>query len=393
MAQAELVLETAQDPTTTGQVVASPLPPSASPHQRLLSLDALRGFTMFWIIGGSEVVVAIAGYIHPPLVDPIETQLLHTTWRGFTLLDMVMPLFLFVVGAAMPLALAKRVEPGQSLGPVYRRIARRVAALWLLGVITQLLKQLADDEPCRLELYSNTLQAIAVGYLVTSLALLHLRLASQIVLMVVLIVGYWALLTLIPFDGHPAGTLERTVNFARYVDEKVLGVFRRDHSFTWLVTSLGFSASVLLGATAGHLLKARLTAPRRLLSLVVLGLGCLAGGWVWSYSLPLNRHLWTSSMILWAGGWSFLLLALFHAVIDVAGIRRWAFPFLVIGSNALLAYVLQPLFGLATSGFWARALPAQFPALHTQLLTYGSEVVLLWLILWWLYRHRLFLRA
>ena len=97
----------------------------------------------------------------------------------------------------------------------------------------------------------------------------------------------------------------------------VLGVFRRDHSFTWIVTSLGFSASVLLGAMAGHLLRARLTAPRRLLSLVLLGLACLAGGWLWSYSLPLNRHLWTSSMILWAGGWSFLLLALFHAVIDV----------------------------------------------------------------------------
>jgi len=398
MAQAELVLETAQERTITVQVVASPLPPSvpppAPPHQRLLSLDALRGFTMFWIIGGSEVVIAITGYIHPPLADPVETQLYHAKWNGFTVLDLVMPLFLFVVGAAMPLALTKRVEPGQSLGPVYWRIARRVAALWLLGVIYQFLRQLADDRPfITLELYSNTLQAIAVGYLVASLALLHLRVAGQIVLTVALILGYWALLVFVPFGGHPAGTLERTANFARYVDENVLDVFRRDHSFTWVVTSLGFSASVLMGAMAGHLLKARLAAPRRLLFLVLLGLGCLAGGWIWSYSHPLNRHLWTSSMILWAGGWSFLLLALFHAVIDVARVRGWAYPFIVIGTNALLAYVLVPLLDWRISWFKKWVLPADVPAPYVDLLAPTCEVVVLWLFLWLLYRRQWFLRA
>ena len=109
----------------------------------------------------------------------------------------------------MPLALAKRIEPGQSLRPVYRRIARRVALLWCLG------DAVSDVETTRRwrsvvipELFSNTLQAIAVGYLVTSLALLHLRVAGQIVLLVSLIVGYWALLAFVPFPGHPAGTLE-----------------------------------------------------------------------------------------------------------------------------------------------------------------------------------------
>ena len=405
MALAETAMETAAN-TATSEWAEATLPRSlalpwsvalprseALPQKRLLSLDFLRGFTMFWIIGGSEVAIALTGYVCPSLVDAIETQLMHARWKGFTILDMVMPMFLFMVGTAMPLALAKRIEPGQPLRPVYLRIARRVAVLWLLGVLTQMMKQFADDDAILLELYSNTLQAIALGYLVTSLALIHLRLAGQIVLLASLIVGYWALVVFVPFAGHPAGTLERHANFPRYVDMLVLGVFRRDHSFTWIVTSLGFSASVLMGAMAGHLLRSRLTAPRRLLALALIGLVCVAGGWFWSYWLPLNRHLWTSSTILWAGGWSFLLLALFHAVIDVAGMRRLAFPFVIIGSNALLAYVLDPFFGLATRGFWSQVLPAEFPAEHSYLLICGSEVVLLWLVLCWLFRNRLFFRA
>jgi predicted acyltransferase len=391
MSIGELKLEIRQRWIAREQATAVPVAVAAS--QRLLSLDALRGFTMFWIIGGSEVIVAITGFLYPSLADGVETQLYHATWQGFTALDMVMPLFLFLVGSSMPLAFAKRIEPGQPLRPVYLRIARRVAVLWVLGMLVQMVKHVINTEAMIPEVFSNTLQAIAVGYLVTSLALIHLRVRGQIVLMVSLIVGYWALLAFVPFPGHPAGTLERYANLPRYVDTLVMDVFRRDHSFTWIVSSLGFSASVLLGAMAGHLLRAQIAVPRRLLYLALVGFACMTGGWVWSYSLPINRHLWTSSMILWAGGWSFLLLALFHAVIDLGGFRRWAFPLIVIGSNALLAYALEPFVYLAMRGVRHNLLPEDFPSLSADLLLNGFEVAVLWLILCYLYRRRMFLRA
>jgi predicted acyltransferase len=324
-------------------------------------------------------------------VEPVEIQVTHPMWTGFVAWDLIMPVFLFVVGTVMPFALGTRVERGEPLKKTYRQIALRVILLWVLGMMAQ--GSLLKYQLGGLELYSNALQAIAVGYFVTSIALLHLRLRGQVVLFAALVLGYWALLAFVPFAGNPAGTLERTVNLARHIDELVLGSFRRDHSFTWVITSLGFSATVLLGAMAGHLLRGRLPAERKLLWLVVLGVACATSGWVWSYWLPLNRHLWTSSMILWAGGWSFLLVALFYAVIDVAGIKRWAFPFVVIGANALFAYVFDHVIDRTVSDMLVLNLAKQLPTAYGEVLRSVGEVGVLWLILWYLYRNRTFLRA
>ncbi len=364
---------------------------SAPPNQRLVSLDALRGFTMFWIMGGRELALALVACLCPMWYDAFETQVTHPRWQGFVAWDLIMPVFLFVVGAAMPFALAKRVEGGESLWPTYARIARRFFVLWILGMVAQgsLLKYQWEG----LEFFSNTLQAIAVGYVVASLALLHLSLKGQISLLIALIVSYWALMAFVPFDGHPAGTYEKTVNLARYIDELVLGNFRRDHSFTWILTSLGFSATVLLGTMSGHLLRGRLAAERKLVLLIGIGLALIAGGWVWSYWVPLSRHLWTSSTILWAGGWSFLLLALFYGVIDIAGIKSWSFPFVVIGANALLAYVFDHVFDRKLSDTLVLELANQWPVPFDELIRAVGEVGLLWIILWYLYRNRTFLRA
>ncbi len=219
---------------------------------------------MFWIVGGRELTLAVIAFLCPVFPQMVKfheiakTQLTHPKWQGFVVWDMIMPVFLFVVGAAMPFALGKRFEQRHPLGPTYWRIARRVVALWVLGIVYQTV----EYELYGLELYSNTLQAIAVGYLVTSLALLHLSLAGQITLFAALVLSYWGLLMFVPFGEHPAGTLQQTANLARYVDERVLGVFRRHHDFTWIITSLGFAATVLLGSLAGHLLRAA-DRPRR----------------------------------------------------------------------------------------------------------------------------------
>jgi predicted acyltransferase len=375
------------------RVVVAPLPPSsAPPGQRLLSIDALRGFTMFWIVGGREVLLAAVACVSSSAATSLEVHLTHPDWQGFATWDLIMPVFLFLVGTSMPFALAKRFEhDGVQYGPTLWRIARRVALLWICGMIAH--GALLKFNLPSLQLYSDTLQAIAVGYLVTSLALMFLPVSGQIILFAILTIGYACLLQFVPFGGWPAGTLERTANLPRYIDQLVLGSFRRTHDFTWVLTSLGFSATVLLGASAGNLLRGWLPAKRKLALLITTGLALLALGWLWSYSLPLNRHLWTSSVILWGGGWGFLLLALFYGVIDIAGVSRWAFFFVVIGANALLAYVIDQIYDVKLADALVRHLAIQLPAHVGDLLRYGGEVGLLWLILWYLYRNRTFLRA
>ncbi len=396
------VLPAARGAAYAPRPMAPLVPTSAPPGQRLLSLDALRGFTMFWIVGGREVLLGVVACLDaalaawlglsPQLAKSIGPQLEHN-WGTFAAWDMIMPMFLFVVGAAMPFAMDKRAETGRSLGQKLWRIGRRVAVLWVCGMAAHGRLLYFSWQKMDVQVFSDTLQAIAIGYLVCSLALLFLSLRSQLILLVGLVVGYWALLTLVPFGGHPAGTLEKSANLARYVDEWVMGSHRRDHLFAWIVPSLGFTATVLLGTFAGRLLRGRLPPGRKIALMLAIGSCLVAAGWLWSYWLPLNRFLWTSSMIVWAGGWSFLALAIFYGVIDIGDFKRLEFPFVVIGANALFAYVIDMVYANTLSDAWLSNLTAQLGPPFGGLLQACGEVGLLWLILWYMYRHRTFLRA
>lgn len=339
---------------------------------------------MLWLIGGRELALSLVALLYPPWLAAWEKQLTHPKWNGPVAWDLVMPVFLFVTGVAMPLAMAGR---RRAAAPAWPRIARRVAVLWILGMLIQACKPGMQG----LELYSNTLQAIAVGYLVTSLALLRLRLPGQIGLLALVVAGYAALLQFVPFPGHAAGLLERQHNLPLFIDTLILGPFRRNHPFAWILPSLGFSAMVLLGAMAGRLLVAPLTRGVRMALLFAAGAACMAAGWLWSGWLPMNRYLWTGSLVLWAGGISSWLLALFHGAFDTGRMRTWAFPLVVIGANALLAYAADPVFvrlSEAAAGFLAGQGSAAAQALSPLL-----ELAGLWLLLWLLYRRGVFFRA
>ena len=367
---------------------------TAPAHSRVVAIDALRGFDMFWIMGGREALLTFVEAIKGKESVPawLSQQFEHREWQGFTAWDLIMPLFLFVVGAAMPFSFARRLEEGGAKGPVYAKIIRRTAILFVLGMAVQ--GHLLDFDLATLHVFANTLQAIAVGYLVAGIAMLNLRVVWQVAIAAALLIGYWLLLRYIPFAGHSAGTLEPKANLALAVDELVLGRFRDGTTYTWVLSSLTFSVSVMLGVFAGYVLRSSLTHWQKFATLVGLGAGCLAAGFAWEawLGLPIIKHIWTSSMTLWAGGWSYLLLALFYVVIDIAGFRRWAFAFVVIGMNAITAYVAWhfiPFTEIAESlvGGLARHLGPWGPFVVAL-----AACGLCWLILYDLFRRRVFLR-
>ena len=419
----------------------SPSPPAApaAPTERIVAIDALRGFDMFWIVGGGSVVVALVTIFSVLLpaawVESLETaidwtalkqQMNHMDWVGFSAEDLIMPLFLFVVGAAMPFSLSRRLEAGKSKWAIYWRVLRRVVVLWVFGMIVQgnLLRcdvwapQLADPPAkCSLYFFSNTLQAIAVGYLVASIALIHLPKLWQGILAGVLVLGYWAILQFVPVPGGVAGVIEPGNNLGAWVDEKVIGRFGYGENYTWILGCIGFAATTLLGVFAGHLLRSPRRGLLKVLWLTLFGIGGLGLGLLWHghfrlgdwhVNLPegpwqclINKHIWSSSMVLYAAGWSYLLLAGFYLVTDVMRLRRPAFFFTVIGSNAILAYMVWP--NLIPFNRVAEYLIGGLVKLYS---SYGGTAAivaksclpllsfaLLWLLLLYLYRKGTYLRV
>jgi predicted acyltransferase len=358
--------------------------------RRLESVDALRGFDMFWIIGGSWIFASLHDIFKSPASEWIRIQMTHAEWGGFRFWDIIMPLFLFIVGTAMPFSFAKRSARGESRRRILGHVGKRFVILFILGMAAQ--GHLLQYDLSRLHLFSNTLQAIAAGYLVASLALLYLDTRGQAALMGGLLLVFWALMTWIPVPGFGAGSLTPEGNLAMHVDRIILGTFRDGTQYTWILSSLGFASTVLLGVLAGHLLRSSLKPYTKVLFLSAAGGACTLAGWLWGLVFPAIKHLWTSSFVLFSGGLCLLLLAVFFLVIDVWGKRRWAFVFTVIGMNAIVVYMATRLFDFRNLsdifvGGLEPYLGSGFPLIRG-LAGFGA----VWLILNFMYRRRILIK-
>jgi predicted acyltransferase len=217
---------------------------------RVMSIDALRGFDMFWITGGQGLLLSVVGLFGTSAPEWLTSQLKHCTWEGFTAWDLIMPLFMFIVGASMPFSFGKRVEQGDSVAAIYRKIISRTLILFVLGMVAQ--GNLLNFKLETLHIYCNTLQAIAAGYLVASLVMLHLPVVLQVCTTAGLLVGFWLLMTRVPFGDQPAGTIAEKANLALYIDELILRGFRDGSTYAWILSSMTFAATVLLGAHRRH---------------------------------------------------------------------------------------------------------------------------------------------
>jgi predicted acyltransferase len=360
----------------------------------LLSIDALRGFDMFWIIGGEELAVALAKWADWSFKDEVERQLQHAPWEGFRFYELIFPLFLFVVGVVLPYSLASHRQKGESTGRIYGRILRRTLLLFFLGLLYNGLLKL-DFENLRI---AGVLQRIAICYGLAALIVMHFGPRGQAIAAATLLLGYWALLAFVPAPGSAPGDFTKEHNLPGYVDRTFLPgkIYEEYYGYgdnEGLLSTIPAVATALLGALAGEWLRSGAAAGRKVLGLLVAGAVCTAVGYGWGFVFPIIKNLWTSSFVLYAGGWSLLLLALFYGIIDALGFRRWAFFFVVIGSNAIVIYILPHFVDFK---FTAQAL---FGGLIKHTGTFAPVAVYLavlaveWLLLLYLFRKRLFLRV
>jgi len=361
--------------------------------ERVVSLDALRGFAMFLIVGGGAMIQSYCRADVNGFTQVVLKQTHHAVWEGFTGWDLIMPLFMFIVGAAMPFSFAKRISLGHSKMKLFVHVAKRVIVLWVLGMAVQ--GNLLKYDLSQLHIYSNVLQAIAAGYLICSILVLNFSILVQVIATTGGLIGFWAIMSFVPFGGQVAGVIEPGNNIARYIEQICAGRFFLDVStYTWFFSSITFGATVMLGAFAGFLLKNnKLGKYTKFWCLILGGIVLTAGGIAWGMWLPIIKHIWTSSFVLFAGGLSYFMLAGFYLMIDVWGLKKWAFGFVVIGTNSIAAYVMAELFDFSLIGNIFVAGLERFVGPWYGLVESAGAFIALWLILFWMYRKKTFIKV
>lgn len=318
--------------------------------KRLESLDVLRGADLFFLLAVGPVVRRLIKTLDIEWLNKCSWLFDHVEWQGFSPWDIIMPLFVFMTGITIPFALG-RMREERTYGTALWRILRRVVVLWIFGLICQ--GGLFDKDPQTIYLYSNTLQAIAVAYAVSALLFLFTNLRTQIITAVVLLLGYWAAMEFISVDGFGGGDYTPEKNLAEWVDNAVIGrfrdgakvvdgvvVFKSDYHYTWILSSLTFVVTGLLGMFAGVIVKSNMAEKRKLWWLAGAGVAMVAAGLILGIWHPIIKKIWTSSMTLFSGGVCFLLLWLCYYLIDYKGYRRGLTLFKVYGMNSIAAYMM-----------------------------------------------------
>lgn len=398
-----------------------------SSNQRLVSVDALRGFDMFWIIGADALVQALNRMSQTPTTKFLATQLEHAEWAGFRFYDLIFPLFLFIVGVSTVLSMDRLLAKSGRQGALIR-IARRSLLLFVLGVFYYggVTRAWPDVQ------LSGVLPRIALCYFIAATLYVLLPRQGIVAVAVLCLAGYWALLMFVPFpdvrlehttigkNGTQAeakapavllagvtttvsGTFEEGHNLTHYVDFRWLPGRKRNLYYTneGLLSTIPAVATTLLGVMAGWLLtSARWSGRQKVAWLLAAGAAGVVLGSLWGLQFPVIKRLWTSSYVLVAGGYSAMLLGVFYLVVDVWEARTWCQPFVWMGMNAITIYLADRLVGGFSSvavrlvgGDVQQLADAHIAKGCGELLIAVAGLVLAFWLVRFLYQRKIFLRV
>lgn len=366
---------------------------TAPAKTRLFSLDALRGFDMFWIIGGDAFFRSLAEVTNWSWARSWAVQLDHAEWAGFHFYDLIFPLFMFISGVAIPFSLLAKAETAADRRPIYLKLVKRALVLVLLGLIYNHL----TDLQFATQRYASVLGQIGLAYLFAALIMLNVRsLWGRLAVLAGLLAGYAAVQLLVPVPGIGAGVLtpEGTIN--GWVDRLLLPGRFYDKIFDpeGLLCILSAVSVTLMGGLAGLVLKSgKLGAYRKVIVLAASGIGLTTLGYVLGTWYPIIKKAWTATFDIYAAGLSFILLALFYLIIDVWGLKKWSFVFQIIGLNSITIYLGTRMVDFdATSKFWFGGL-ARLAGTAGVLVLEAGTIAVEWLVLYFLYRKKVFLRV
>jgi len=385
-----------------------------------MSVDALRGFDMFWIAGGGLIVGALERWKGNSILARLKEQLTHVEWAGFRFYDLIFPLFVFLVGVSVVLAIPKSIEKRGRWGTV-RHILTRGILLFVIGLIYSGGISSGWNEIRWL----GVLNRIAICYTVTALLFTFLQIRWLIPVAAAGLLGYWGLMVAVPIrdiklektaleklsekrletnvvtlyeetKDRINGQFEPGYNLANHLDFRFLPGRRYDTYYDpeGLLSTLPAIVTCLLGVFAGRWqINERIEPGVRSMGLVVTGFLFIALGYLWGFQFPVIKKIWTSSFVLVAGGYSLMLLGTFHQIIDVWGLRAWCQPFVWIGANALTIYLAARFlsFGAVAQRLAGGPIKSAFGSAGETFVGLVAVGLLFWFARF-LYRRQIFLR-
>jgi predicted acyltransferase len=321
---------------------------------RVVSLDVFRGIT----IAGMILVNDPGSWEH--IYPPLE----HAQWNGWTPTDLIFPFFLFIAGVSMTLSFASRAARGVTRGSLARHIVRRSVLIFAIGLFLNGFPSF-DFHTLRI---MGVLQRIALCYLAGGLLYLftlrpgpapngrrRANIALIAAVVVILLVGYWAVMTFVPVPGYGPGHLGQNENLGAYIDRTLMGGHLWSESKTWdpegFLSTFPAIATLLIGILAGEWLRSERAGGRKALGLLIAGIPLVLAGVLLNPYFPINKNLWTSTFVLFTGGLAMILFAACFYLIDLRGWQRWGQPFLVFGKNAILAYALAAIVSEVSTDF------------------------------------------
>ena len=366
---------------------------TAPAKTRLLSLDALRGFDMFWIIGGDALFRSVAEVTNWGWARAWAGQLEHVEWAGFHFYDLIFPLFMFISGVAIPFSLLAKAETAADKRPIYLKLVKRALLLVFLGFIYNHLTDLQFAS----QRYASVLGQIGLAYLFAALIMLNVRsLKGRLAVLGGILLGYAAVQLLIPVPGVGAGVLTPAGTINGWVDRLLLPGRLYDKIFDpeGILCILSATSVTLMGGLAGLVLKSgKFAVYRKTLILAASGVGLTTLGYVLGTWYPIIKKAWTATFDIYAAGLSFILLALFYLVVDVWKLQKWSFPLRVIGMNSITIYLGTRMVDFEyTSKFWFGGLARLSGAAGVLVLEAGA-IAIEWLVLYFLFKKNVFLRV
>ncbi len=360
--------------------------------KRLLSLDTLRGLDMFFIMGGDALFLSLCALFPGTAFAGLAGQMQHSAWDGFTFYDLIFPLFLFLAGVSFPFSLAKQRSLGRSNFDVSRKVLFRAAMLVFLGMIYNGLLQFNFNTlRC-----ASVLGRIGVAWALAAVVFVWLGRRWSVVVSLAVLLGYWALLVLVPsVDGLSPLSMEGSL-VAR-LDRFLLPGTLHDgvHDPEGLLSTFPAMVTAMLGIFTGELVMFKgLSGTRKVTLLFLSSVVLVSVGALWGLLFPINKNLWSSSFVCYAGGWSVLLFALFYLVVDVLQLRGFTLFFRVIGLNSITIYLLQHFvdFHKLNSSLFGGVIHL-FPAGFYAVAYWACYVLVCWLFLYFLYRKKIFLKV